>query len=316
MASAIAADPAAHRSSAHVNAAIASTNANASPANVCEAIDSGQRGFQGSDRPSIAAGRLSVSVQTPLGRMHVHSAQRAMTSAGSVLHTNGTPGVSRFVAIIGPATLTLLVTNGANPAVLGGILDRSDASAQRSDAFLVEPVDTPTQEVKALLELTALEHLYVLIREREPAAGSFSFGTARESTSQWDVLRSVAVARECAAARLGGWVRSGGIKLWRTVNLQESNACAPRCAREHDTVAARAENDRGPIAGAAITFLRAPHMTCTAVTDGAGHASCTLWDAHGHDESHEDEGESVVVTFSGVIGQESIDLPTAALLKD
>jgi hypothetical protein len=57
-------------------------------------------------------------------------------------------------------------------------------------------------------------------------------------------------------------------------------------------------------------------MTCMAVTDGAGHASCTLWDAHGHDESHEDEGESVVVTFSGVIGQESIDLPTAALLKD
>lgn len=302
--SAFSAEPESHRLSAQVNYGVGWTGPQRRPGDACTRSEV--------ETPNDSAvRRLLKTAPLPADR-------RVKASGGSALYTPGTPGATRLVSTHGRSTLTSLITDGVTPTVLGGILDEDDAGGRRSLAVVAEFSDVQTQEARDLLELAALEHLYALVLEREPV-GTFSFAGVHMARGQWEVLRSIGVARECVAARLGAWAGSRAIRLWHTAALRWDDAATLANGHGTDRVAVQVVHGRGaPVpSDATVTFFKAPHMVCTAKIDiSSSRAACTLWDLHGHDESHEHEDSLVVATYSGSLARTWILLPTAAIFGD
>lgn len=120
------------------------------------------------------------------------------------------------------------------------------------------------------------------------------------------LLRQIAIARAAMDAQGPG---DRGLR-WRVVDI------IPRLDGDQPlSVAARVSGSIGPLAGVSVSFTRAPHLACWAVTDAAGTASCQLYDEHGH--SHPNEAGSslppTVVSFAGQQVGHEVHVPLHAM---
>lgn len=166
-------------------------------------------------------------------------------------------------------------------------------------------------------DLAALEHLYA-VGLGMSATDAFRFPLVQDGRADArrefskplthaDLLAGIATARQCVADALR---RDGGAspKRWRSVSLQLSSAATD------DVVTASLLDASGPVVGAVVFFTRAPHLECSAKTDGAGVATCRLEDAHG-DGEHEEKEAPTVASYGGDLQPDSIVLPTTAVQR-
>jgi hypothetical protein len=189
---------------------------------------------------------------------------------------------------------------------LGGLI-RLPGSGHAWTAFVIEA--SPRQE------LAALEYLYALVL-RADTGGVFSFrtfdrcagSTGELSLSQSDLLHEIARRRNALAGRLDP--KDGATQPWDLVSLRRAAAVRPQ---QTDEVSAVVEDAKGPVAGAPVTFSRAPHSGCRATSDAQGLATCTLQDNHGDDG--DDESGPVVATFSGIFSQDRVAPPMATVIQ-
>jgi hypothetical protein len=173
------------------------------------------------------------------------------------------------------------------------------------------------------LDLAALEHLY-RFAVSHVATDKFRFPVTRngradgrlESAKEIShalLLAQLATARQCVAVALAA-TGADPAKPWRTISIDSIPM-----ATDKMVVAARVSDVSGPVAGAMISFSKAPHFDCSAKSDNTGLATCRLEDTHGHVEDahgHEEHGHAsarTVATYPGDIRTDFIMLPTTSV---
>jgi hypothetical protein len=187
-------------------------------------------------------------------------------------------------------------------------------AGRTSISWLPQPPGARGRE--AMLNLTSLEHLYAMTLATA-AEGEFRFATGIDgadgsaTSSQADVLRKIAAARQCIVGNLG-WQAGDAVARWEVV-LMESHETANH--GDNDAVAVRVKSESGPLSGAHVSFARAPHSGCAAMSDAQGVAACTMQDLHMHGAHEDGHDAPVVATFRGNVGPAEIQLPTTLVLR-
>jgi hypothetical protein len=165
-----------------------------------------------------------------------------------------------------------------------------------------------------LLTVLTLEHLYALTMRMDPEArfclaqGRSACDPARTGSSHAAFLRDLAHARQQAVAAAAGSLHAAP---WDVVSM------APAAKGElEDQVSVRVMQGSKAMRGVTVFFHRAPHSSCSAITDAAGAATCELVDQHGDEEAHADEESApVLVTYPGDVRAEGALLPTTLVLE-
>lgn len=287
-----------------------------------------------------AARQLGASAVLVLDGQDAAAARRASSDATvellrpqrldeprSALFTGAAPAVSMFTASWGAERLAGLMREDPQrgPVLLALLVPgTARAGGPALDAYWYEQ-DRDGSTDSRLLDLAALEHLYAYIL-RQPVEQAFAFRRPRSggqttaapdgpSSSQKDVLATVAALRECTVEALSAAWRDGlSPRRWRTVSIE---AADPGAAEDDKAVAVKVGNALGPVVGATVAFARDPHWVCSGTVDAAGLARCRLWDAHGHAGHDDDDGKErqvTIATFGGAVHHDSINLPTTLVL--
>jgi hypothetical protein len=180
----------------------------------------------------------------------------------------------------------------------------------------IQRLAAPAPGVDArVLQVTVLEHLYGLTMRQDPEGrfclsdGDKPCDAAQTGRSHPEVLRDLSAARAQALASAG---QSSAGAPWVSVWLSPS---VDRGANP-DQVSVRVALGQQPLSNTRVFFNRAPHSSCSAVSNAEGVATCVLVDQHGDDGDEANEGAvPVLVTFPGNVGSDQVLLPTTTILK-
>ena len=110
-----------------------------------------------------------------------------------------------------------------------------------------------------------------------------------------NVMRQLAVARECSAAWLTRLDTTAAMSVWRYNTLAIQSATVSK-------VSAKASNGWGALVGQQVTISSSNGSSCTATTNADGVASCTPRPLRPHQDS-------VTATFAGAEDAQFVDLP-------
>jgi hypothetical protein len=185
-----------------------------------------------------------------------------------------------------------------------------------ADGRVLVPVQFIRARNGAALDVLALEHLYGIVLRHDARGrycltiGTRSCDASRQSMSHDELLRRlIAERRRSVAAVLD---RSFSMKAWTPVAMGAVGTASP----DANDVAVHVSSAGKPVSSHAVYFSRAPHSSCTAMTNERGVASCRLVDQHADEGEHEDEDEQaqVVVTFPGALRGVEVLPPTTFVL--
>lgn len=219
--------------------------------------------------------------------------------------------------------LTLLSTPGHTPGTFSGIVPVHQHGRKHHIAFW-GGTGMPNTAAQARQYLDGTERLYALSAQmgidgtlhthpfvdgslqhidRIAAEGRkpnpFLIGTSK-------ALRSLAMLRECAAAKVAQLDAAANIPVWRVTTLAfEAKSPSP------NSLAARVTSAWGPVAGQEVAFSVEPTgAACIAVTNADGVAACgTL------PRPLRPGKDKVTATFAGAVGPDHVDLASSASAK-
>jgi hypothetical protein len=248
---------------------------------------------------------------TPAGKISVARASFDRSPDRSTLFTLPMGDLRASEMTAGPRSVHAVARIKANrPPTPIAWMTRTNGRMPRVDAAWIAVQQG--NEVDAI-NLQALEYLYQLTL-REPPVGSFTVrlpqyggAGATKPGTQAQALARIAAARDCVAKALLRDGMRARVISWESVRLEPLQAKGNPLR-----VALRARSAGGaPIEGAQVSFSRGKHFACSAATDAKGVASCTMWDAHGHADAHdEDVHADTIASFGGLAAQALIQLPT------
>lgn len=207
----------------------------------------------------------------------------------------------------------------AQDALLLAAVVRRQALGPSEQVFIWFAQGPGSDSRAALMNLSALEHLYSLAYAQEPA-GPFRFIVAGEADVPGDaehlshsgLLLRIALARQCVASVVA---RQGDVKPvpWRSISIRPAPQAADP-SHPYD-VSARLHTAAGTMADVNLVFTRLPHFECSARSGADGVAACRLVDVMGHDGHPGFESAPTVVTFPGDVKPDLILLPTTLLVR-
>ena len=196
-------------------------------------------------------------------------------------------------------------------AAHGAIVDQTTDSGKLRHLYWF-PHAGRREPKAALLDIVALEYLYTMAlagdAEARYSVRSIDEGKGGSARSQQEALRKVAELRQRA---IGSLQQAGDrpVMQWTLVSLE------PHFESGHDRAAVRIRGDRGSLKGLIVSFGRAPHSGCEAVSDENGIAGCELVDLHGHKGHYEHDDAPVVATFVGRVTPREVMPPTIVLIR-
>ncbi|MCU7370697.1 hypothetical protein PEC18_07340 [Paucibacter sp. O1-1] len=264
---------------------------------------------------SKAASPLSCDNEPPPSRDLVTlppQFESAVKVPASALTTFSSNDVREFMvaAASRKASLLILMREG-RPTPIARISAAAPKQARRLEWF--QPA-TATPLSAAELKLTVLENLYAFLLRQDPR-DVFSIEDVRAAGPQRThgrlthsaTLQRIAGMRACAVSELHGLQPEAHVIPWTTARLQS----LPSSGAHGLSVSVRVRNSVGErLSTGHLTFGRGDHLACAAEVKADGVGRCTLFDPHGHDlHDHEHRGNTYV-TFSGVVSNDRIVLPT------
>jgi hypothetical protein len=245
----------------------------------------------------------------------------------SALFTVGAPAVSIFHVAIGTSQIVGLTNKAVEgPATLLALVvpaGEGEESPAGLNMYSYEPNDNGAQSL--FTRLAGLEHLFAYVSQ-QPAQQLISIYVlqpgawlaempSKRSRTQPQALAELASMREHVAQRLLSSGRNVAMRHWVSFSMTNASEKGAGAVDELDVaVRVRSSIATKVSAGAKVTFARSPHFICTATIDSSGIARCRLYDSHG--DSDDETGDPVTVaTFSGDVGEDTIQLPTTLVLR-
>jgi glyoxylase-like metal-dependent hydrolase (beta-lactamase superfamily II) len=223
---------------------------------------------------------------------------------------------------VGGKTFWVLPTPGHTNGSTSAVLEVQDWGTTRR--VLINGGQSMTNSIPAVQNyLTSIERTYAMAKalhvegvmtphiywDGEGAKMNEILATGRTNPGQHiygheKVMQQLVVARECSAAWLTRLDATASRSVWRYNVIEFVGNLAP------ENVQAKLHNGWGPLAGQPVTLSVAETgVSCTAVTDAEGIASCKVRPLRPHQDT-------LKATFAGAETAEFVDLPaeTSALV--
>lgn len=247
-------------------------------------------------QPSVSPPALEATRKAPLSALlSIRGTEIRETSVS----TGGKTEATVFAAL--PSRLVALVT----------VSSRTGSNVRQVHRHALPAEDAVAG---AELRLTSFEALYALLMRQDPLSkfqmgDGVSAGPSPRPVAHAEALRRVATLRGCAAEEVRPHVSSRIIKPWRIASIRP----LPARGQHGLSVSVRVQDESGKPLTGQVTFGRGVHLSCGATLSQRGEGTCTLFDSHGHDLHAHDRHGNNVATYSGIVTEEQIVLPTTVV---